>query len=67
MATNINRYQQTAVSVFALFVSSDPDSGRVDYYPSREAELDVTELVAGAPGALRLKQGGDAKVGWFAS
>ena len=49
--------------MFALFVSSDPDSGRVDYYPSREAELDVTDLVTGAPGALRLKQGGDAKVG----
>ena len=48
------------MSVFALFVSSDPDSGRVDYYPSREAELDVTDLVVGR-GALRL-QGGDSKV-----
>ena len=66
MVTKMNRYQQTSVSVFALFVSSDPDSGRVDYYPSREAELDVTDLVAGAAGALRLKQGGDAKVGSLA-
>ncbi len=63
------KYQQSKVSVFARFVSSDPDSGRVDYYPSRDAELDVTDLIVGgkraAGGGRNLLRAEDSKVVWL--
>ncbi len=53
-----NRYQQTSVSVYGSFSAEDPDSGRRDFFPSRSAELDLTDLLlrAGRPGALRVEE-----------
>merc|ERR1719187_2920008 len=38
------RYQQAEVTVLARFLAEDPDSGRRDYYISRNSLLDVTDL-----------------------
>ena len=38
------RYQQSHVTVLARFLAEDPDSGRRDYYISRNSLLDVTDL-----------------------
>ena len=33
--------------MYARFVAEDPDSGRKDYFPSRNSELDITDLLVG--------------------
>ena len=33
------------VRVFARFIADDPNSGRKDFFPSRDSELDVTDLL----------------------
>ena len=38
------RYQQSQVTVLARFLAEDPDSGRRDYFISRNTLLDVTDL-----------------------
>ena len=38
------RFQQSHVTVLARFLAEDPDSGRRDYYISRNSLLDVTDL-----------------------
>lgn len=41
------RFQQTAVEVYARFLATDHDSGRISYFVNRRTWLRVTDLVAG--------------------
>ena len=43
--------------MFGSFSAEDADSGRRDFFPSRSAELDLTDLLlrAGRPGAVRVE------------
>ena len=49
------------MAVYARFVAEDPDSGRKDYFPSRNSELDITDLLVGRglrvqnPGVVSLR------------
>jgi len=40
-----SRYQQSVIRVFARFLAEDPDSGRREYFISRNSMLDVTALI----------------------
>ena len=40
------RFQQSQIRIYARFTAEDPDSGRKDYFPSRNLDLDVTDLIA---------------------
>ena len=42
------RYQQSPVRIYAKFLAEDPDSGRKQYFLSRQTTLDVTDLVKGS-------------------
>ena len=53
------RYQQSQIRIYARFTAEDPDSGRKDYFPSRNLDLDVTDLIAKGRG-LRVEDTGVA-------